>query len=103
MTPDEFADLCHQWRKSGPERAKQQQQTARQAWAAVIDANASLSRNAKMIAKRALGMTLAELGEQYGLTRERVRQLTDANFIERQQQERATKRAAKLAALQWWL
>jgi hypothetical protein len=49
--------------------------------AAEIDARTDLKRNDKIRAKRMLGLTLETIAVQYGVTRERIRQLTDPNYI----------------------
>jgi len=54
---------------------------------AEIQARPELERREKMMAMRALGMTLESIGGQFGLTRERARQLTDPNFVRHISQE----------------
>src|SRR5262249_18444754 len=49
---------------------------------AEIDAHENLTRNEKIAAKRAAGMALRVIGEQYSMTRERVRQI-----VSRQEQK----------------
>jgi excisionase family DNA binding protein len=80
----EFVRLCHEWRDNETERLKQQQsERAQQIQAdmlkqsAEIDARADLTRKEKIRAKRMIGLTLQEVADQYGLTRERIRQITD--------------------------
>lgn len=41
----------------------------------------SLERREKMLAMRAIGMTLEAIGKRFGITSERVRQLTDPEFM----------------------
>jgi DNA-binding transcriptional MerR regulator len=87
LAPDEFITRCHEWRdaqnlqaheQQSEQQSEQRQELLRQV--AEIDARDDLKRNDKMRAKRMLGITLEEIGAQYGLTRERVRQLTDPNY-----------------------
>src|SRR5262245_31232027 len=47
---------------------------------AEIDARRDLTRNEKIVAKRAAGMTLQVIGEQYSMTRERVRQIVNGRY-----------------------
>jgi len=44
---------------------------------ALIDAREDFTRDEKTAAKRAAGMTLQVIGEQYSMTRERVRQIVN--------------------------
>jgi hypothetical protein len=46
----------------------------------VMEIDSSLERREKMMAMRAIGLTLQEIGDRFGLSRERVRQLTDLDF-----------------------
>lgn len=59
---------------------------------AEIDADDDLDRNQKMKAKRLAGLTLEEIGEQYHLSRERVRQITDRVY----EQQPVSERLARL-------
>src|SRR5262249_15546541 len=56
------------------------QKTAQEAAAkgAEIDAREDLTRNEKMVAKLAAGMTLQAIGEQHGISRQRARQIIKA-------------------------
>jgi hypothetical protein len=47
---------------------------------AAIDARPELERREKMSAMRALGLTLREIGEHFGVSGERARQLTDRDY-----------------------
>ena len=47
---------------------------------AAIDARPELERREKMSAMRALGLTMREIGEHFGVSGERVRQLTDPDY-----------------------
>lgn len=48
---------------------------------AAIEASPELERREKMAAMRAIGMTLESIGERFSVSRERVRQLTDHDFM----------------------
>jgi len=62
------------------QKLQAQAQAAQEAAAkgAEIDAREDLTRNEKMVAKLAAGMTLQAIGEQHGIGRERVRQIIKA-------------------------
>jgi hypothetical protein len=88
MPADEFLAACATWREEENDKlqnAEQEQRDQRrhelQQIAADIDMRRDLSRNQKMILKRSAGMTLESVAQQHGLTRERVRQLTDPNYV----------------------
>ena len=83
-----FIQRCYDWREdmlagvqaqSDADKARAAEEMA--VAAAAIDQRADLDRVEKMIAKRMLGMTLESIGDQHGLTRERVRQLTSPEYI----------------------
>jgi len=77
-----------EWRAkySSWQREQLLQAQAAQGWAAQetavkcaeIDAREHLTRDEKIAAKRAAGVTLQAIGDQHGITRERVRQITKA-------------------------
>jgi Bacterial RNA polymerase, alpha chain C terminal domain len=78
---DQWLRMCHEWRKTLPQVARDERQAAwdeRQARLAAscqeIDGS-DVSRNEKVVAKRALGMTLKAIALQHGITTERVRQI----------------------------
>jgi hypothetical protein len=52
---------------------------------AAIEARPELERREKMAAMRSIGLSLKEISERFGITRERVRQLTDPDFVRPQQ------------------
>jgi hypothetical protein len=60
--------------------AQAQEQAAQETAAkcAEIDAREHLTRDEKIAAKRAAGVTLQAIGDQHGITRERARQITKA-------------------------
>ena len=66
-----------QLRQAREQKLQAQAQAAQEAAAkgAEIDAREDLTRNEKMVAKLAAGMTLQAIGEQHGISRERVRQI----------------------------
>jgi hypothetical protein len=79
--PDQaFLDACHLWRDQQRRFALNAAYVARsriiQEKCAAIDAIPGLPRRAKMLAKRLAGATLQEVGNQHGVTREYVRQVT---------------------------
>ncbi len=57
-----------------------EQRAEKDAQIAAIDARPELERREKMSAMRAIGMTMAEIGRHFGVSRERVRQLTDPDY-----------------------
>ena len=77
-----------EWRAkySSWQREQLLQAQAAQGWAAQetavkcaeIDAREHLTRDEKIAAKRAAGVTLQAIGDQHGITRERARQITKA-------------------------
>lgn len=97
----EYGRLCRdcarvqQW---GPREGEDARIAAQ---AAGIDARHDLTRNEKMIAKRVAGMTLEAIGQQHGITRERVRQLTDPEWATAAQRQKGTNSiAARLEVLE---
>jgi len=83
LSANEFLEECHAWREKQHESCRllskeegERRFTEIAATCAEIDASLALSRNEKMIAKRIAGATLQFVGNQHGITRERVRQLT---------------------------
>lgn len=90
LLPNEFLEECYAWRESQQEgwRLLSKEESERRfaeltATCAEIDASVSLTRNEKMVAKRIAGATLQVIGDQHGITRERVRQLTSERYIMR--------------------
>ncbi len=84
----EFIKQCYAWRNGEEAKAAAsgedytaQADTRMRAQCALIDADPGMPRNAKVVAKRLIGMTLAAIGQQHSITRERVRQLTDPDYI----------------------
>jgi hypothetical protein len=80
MDPKAFRDACHAWRNENKIAVSAARVSRRAAKltrvCADIDQNPELDRDAKLRAKRIAGVTLQAIGDQHGLTRERVRQLT---------------------------
>jgi len=81
-TPD-FIKVCHDWRaeqRAQNKEARSETEKARgvelAASAAEIDQRADLTRPEKIKAKRSLGLTLRSIGRDFGISGERVRQLT---------------------------
>jgi hypothetical protein len=68
-----------QLEQSGAELSHEQSE-AMAAQIAAIDARPELERREKMSAMRAIGLTLREIGEHFGVSRERARQLTDPDY-----------------------
>lgn len=88
MLPASFIKECFEWRAVEESKIKADANAEAEAHYLTIiaqskdiDLNLQLSRNQKMVAKRMIGMTLEAIGQQYGVTRERVRQLTDPNHL----------------------
>lgn len=84
----EFIERCYHWREDQRGIQHHEQTAGReqfnlevQAQCAAIDAQHNLPRDAKMAAKRLIGMTLEAIGQQHGITRERVRQLTSPTYV----------------------
>jgi len=90
MSTDEFITACYEWRDNLEATAKREVETDRNAQrihlahiVTEIDKTRDMTRNEKMIAKRVAGLTLEQIAQQHGLTRERVRQLTSQTYIDR--------------------
>jgi hypothetical protein len=82
LPDDEWVDRCYEWR-SGRERqradrerqARERQDRQLAAIGAAILARKGMSRDEKIVAMRVRGLALLAIGQQFGLTRERVRQI----------------------------
>src|SRR5262245_21454487 len=81
---DEWRTKFLSWQSEQSRQAREQKLQARaqalqeiMAKGAEIDARRDLTRNEKIVARRAAGMTLQVIGEQYSMTRERVRQIVN--------------------------
>jgi Bacterial RNA polymerase, alpha chain C terminal domain len=97
MSEEQWLAGCTAWheaaaqeRKERKERGQARRQVELAAIAAEIDSQ-SLSRSEKIVAKRAAGMTLKEVGRQHGISDTRVQQ------IEAMQSRRATQQAQEAA------
>jgi hypothetical protein len=84
---EQFIKACYEWRDEQKAMAAHAGADAEKAAcdaiekaAAEIDARHDISRDQKMIAKRLAGMTLEEIAQQHGVTRERVRQIVSPDF-----------------------
>ena len=82
---DEWRAKYSSWRRkqllrAQAQGAQAQEQAAQETAAkcAEIDAREHLTRDEKIAAKRAAGVTLQAIGDQHGITRERARQITKA-------------------------
>ena len=78
---DEWRAKYSSWQRERLLQAQAAQEQAAQETAAKcaeIDAREHLTRDEKIAAKRAAGVTLQAIGDQHGITRERVRQITKA-------------------------
>jgi DNA-directed RNA polymerase sigma subunit (sigma70/sigma32) len=102
MTPAAFVEYCHAWQRQPVEQKKQNKQLARQwrqAEASIIDDDKSLSRDAKIVAKRALGMTLEEIGLHHGLSCACVHWITTRDESDRRRsRDRHLSRNAEIMA-----
>jgi hypothetical protein len=85
---DEWRAKYSSWRReqllqARAQRAEAQEQAAQETAAkcAEIDAREDLTRNGKIAAKRAMGMTLQAIADEHGVTRERVRQIMEIGTI----------------------
>jgi hypothetical protein len=87
LGPKAFCAACYAWRKQQCDSAKAEKIAALAAAVAKIVRRRGLSRNEKIKAMRESGLTLQAIGDRYGLTRERVRQI--ANQQTRKQVRRA--------------
>jgi hypothetical protein len=72
---DQWLREYRAWRKAQTEAAREERRARLAASRREIDGS-DTSRNEKVAAKRALGMTLEAIAQQHGITRERVRQIT---------------------------
>jgi excisionase family DNA binding protein len=86
--PDEWLAACHQWRDQQREQWRHaeaeeaaQQEARLTAVAAEIDQRLDLTRNQKIQAKRMAGLTLESIARQYDISRERVRQIADPDYV----------------------
>jgi len=78
---DEWRAKYSSWQRERLLQAQAAQEQAAQETAAKcaeIDAREHLTRDEKIAAKRAAGVTLQAIGDQHGITRERARQITKA-------------------------
>jgi hypothetical protein len=73
-----FCAACYAWRKQQCNAEKAEKAAALAAAVAKIDRRQELTRNQKIKAMRdELGMTLQAIGDQYGITRQRVLQIAN--------------------------
>jgi hypothetical protein len=92
MSPADFVDTCLKWRDEQRQQKLAAETAHRAQVYAEIDQRHDLSRNDKLIAQRNAGMTLRAIGRQYGLSRERVRQLTSPTRAKHDAMTRRTKK-----------
>jgi excisionase family DNA binding protein len=88
MNPEEWIAAVYAWRDQTQQEATAERDAEAEGvhnellqQAKEIDGRDDMSRNEKMMAKRMLGLTLEEIGAQYRITRERVRQITDPTYV----------------------
>lgn len=87
MAADEWLQACYAWRQEQLQQQREadsvtaearRDELARQI--AEIDGREDLSRDDKMRAQMQIGATLQDVATLYGVSRERVRQITDPDF-----------------------
>lgn len=82
MTDREFTAAAKEWRRGRTARAKAaRDEIVRNKVEAIAEAGGP--RRAQMASMRDAGATLEAIGNRFGLTRERVRQITDPMYLER--------------------
>lgn len=80
MTDDEFIAAAKEWRRGAKSRAKAlRDQRVRTEINAILAAGGP--RRAQMRSMRDAGATLEEIAQQFGITRERVRQIVDKRYL----------------------
>lgn len=87
MEPRDWLAACYKWRENEESRLMKEYAEDTAAYVARMEktiseiiSDTTLSRTQKMIAMRAAGVTLQRIGLLYGITRERVRQLTSPTY-----------------------
>jgi hypothetical protein len=108
MEPAKWLAACYAWRNEQRDKRKEnaeRMRAERMAKSQEIDAREDFSRNDKIRAKRIIGLTNREIANQYGVTRQRVQQIVDPNYVaasKARRQSRVSDKAARLFAL-WQL
>jgi hypothetical protein len=92
MDAKAFRAACHAWRDEYKIAVISRRAAELARVCADIDRNPDLDRDAKIRAKRMAGVTLQVIGDQYGLTHERVRQLTTPGWKAAGRSEKKSRR-----------